>query len=112
MLVVSKAENGQKKAKKPSFNRDYIPIQRQSTLPDQVDIDGVSELKHYLVTHRKHDFAQSLVERLLAYALSRDLDYHDEDLIKQLVERFEADNYSVPILIREIVQSERFHRGY
>lgn len=112
VLVVSKAENGQKKAKKPSFNRDYIPIQRQSTLPDQVDIDGVSELKHYLVTHRKHDFAQGLVERLLAYALSRDLDYHDEDLIKQLVERFEADNYSVPILIREIVQSERFHRGY
>ncbi len=111
-LVVSKAEDGPKKAKKPTYNRDYVAIHRESTLPDKVNIDGVSELKQYLVQHRKHDFAQGLVERLLAYALSRDLDYHDEDLVKQLVVRFEASNYSVPVIIREIVQSERFHRGY
>ena len=76
------------------------------------NIDGVSELKQHLVQHRKHDFAQGIVERLLACALSRDLDYHDEDQVKQLVERFEESNYSVPVIIREIVQSERFQRGY
>ena len=75
-------------------------------------IDGVGQLKQYLVQHRKHDFAQGLAERLLAYALSRDVDYHDEDLLKQLVARFDANNFSVPVLIREIVQSEQFHRGY
>jgi hypothetical protein len=112
VLVVSKANNGPKKAKKPIFNRDYVAIHRKSTLPDKVIIDGVGQLKQYLVQHRKHDFAQGLAERLLAYALSRDVDYHDEDLLKQLVARFDANNFSVPVLIREIVQSEQFHRGY
>ena len=112
VLVVSKAESGPEKAKKTNFNRDYIPIHRESILPDKVSIDGVSELKQYLIHHRKHDFGQGLVERLLAYALSRDLDYHDEDLVKQLVKRFEASNYSVPVIIHGIVQSERFRRGY
>ncbi len=112
VLVLSKAETGPKKTKKPIYHRDFVAIHRKSTLPDKVNIDGVSELKQHLVQHRKHDFAQGIVERLLACALSRDLDYHDEDQVKQLVERFEESNYSVPVIIREIVQSERFQRGY
>jgi hypothetical protein len=81
-------------------------------LPDEVTIDGIGELKEHLVNHRKHDFLRGLTERLVAYALSRDIDYHDEDLMNHLVDRFEKNNYSVPILIREIVQSEQFLRGY
>jgi hypothetical protein len=112
VLVVSKAADTPKKAKKPVFEKDYVAIHRQATLPDQVTIDGIGELKDYLVQHRKHDFAKGLVERLLAYALSRDVDYHDEDQVQQLVDRFEANNYSVPMIIRDIVQSEQFQRGY
>ncbi len=112
VLVISKAEDGHEKAKEPTFNREYVAIHRESTLPDKVNIDGVAELKQYLIQHRKQDFAESLVERLLAYALSRDLGYRDEDLVKQIVDQFEASNYSVPLMIREIVQSERFHQGF
>ena len=89
-----------------------MPIDRESTLPDQVNIDGVDELKEYLAQHRRRDFGKSLIERILAYALSRDVDYHDDDQVEQLVHRFEASNYSVPVIIRDIVQSEQFHRGY
>ena len=112
VLVISKAADTSQKAKKPVFEKDYVAIHRQATLPDQVTIDGIGELKDYLVQHRKHDFAKGLVERLLAYALSRDVDYHDEDQVQQLVDRFEANNYSVPMIIRDIVQSEQFQRGY
>jgi hypothetical protein len=112
VLVVSKATGQTKKRKKPVFEKSYMAIDRASTLPDEVTINGINELKEYLVIHRKHDFARGLTQRILAYALSRDIDYHDEDLVNHLVDGFEKNNYSVPILIREIVQSEQFLRRY
>jgi len=115
VLLVTKAANQPqtgKKKRKPVFVKSFAPINRESTLSDGETIDGIDQLKQYLINHRKRDFAKGLSERLLASALSRDIQYHDEDLVKQLVDRFEEDQYSVPALIREIVQSEQFQRGY
>lgn len=117
VLVISQAaelgENQPKKKgnRKPQFEKSYIEIEREATLPDGVTVDGIGSLKEYLVTQRTRDFASGLVERILAYALSRDVDFHDEDLVQQLVDRFEKDQYSVPALIREIAQSDPFLNG-
>lgn len=109
VLVVSKAANQPKqKKKKPVFDKSYVGIERKTTLPDGVTVDGMTQLKEYLVTHRKRDFAEGLVERILAYALSRDIGFHDEDLVQQLVDRFETNKYSVPALITDIVQTDKF----
>ena len=110
-LVISKADNQPKKKNKPVFEKSYVTIDRETILPDGVKIDGIENLKDYLVSQRKRDFAKGLTERILACALSRDIDYHDEDLVNLLVDRFEQNNYSVPTLIRKIVQSEPFRRG-
>jgi hypothetical protein len=116
VLVVSKVagepQKGKKRKRKPVFEKSYAPIDRESTLPDGVTVDGIGKLKDYLVSHRKRDFAKGLTERILACAISRDLEFHDEDLVNLLVDRFAESNYSVPTLIREIVQSEPFQRGY
>ncbi len=115
VLVVSRAATGPKKGKKkrkPSFERSFVPIDRESTLPDGQKIDGIDNLKEYLVSHRKRSFAKGLTERLLASALSRDIEFHDEGLVDRLVDRFEESKYSVPTLIRHIIQSEQFQRGY
>ena len=116
VLMVSKVakppkeEPGKKKRRrrKPVFEKSYLPIERESTLPDGVTVDGIDMLKEYLVTHRKRDFAKGLVERILAYALSRDIDSRDDDLVNHLVDRLEQAQYSVPTLIREIVQGGPF----
>ena len=81
-------------------------------LPDGRDIDGIEELKTYLVTERKRDFATGLTKRLLAAALSRDVEFRDEDLVRRLVDRFEEDGYRVPMLIEQIVNCTEFQRGY
>jgi len=112
VLVISKASGQPKKRKKPVFEKNYVAIERQATLPDKVTIDGIGELKEHLVRHRRQHFAKGLAQRILAYALSRDIDYHDDDLVNHLVDGFEKNNYSVPRLIREIVQSEQFRIGY
>lgn len=112
VLLVSKAVNQPRKRKKPVFEKSFVPIDREAVLPGGVSVDGVGDLKDYLVQHRQHDFAKGLTERLFAYALSRDIDYHDEDLVHRLCDDFVANDYSVPALIVEIVQSESFQRGY
>lgn len=115
VLVVSKAavepavkQEKKKGNRKPKFEKSYVEIERESTLPDGVTIDGIGKLKEYLVTHRKRDFAEGLVERILACALSRDIDFHDEELVQQLVDQFEQNQYSVPSLICDIAESEPF----
>ena len=117
VLVVSKAseppedqEVPQKRAKKPAFEKSYLEIEHKSTLPDGVEVDGIEKLKEYLINHRKRDFAEGLVERILAYGLSRDLDFHDEELVNELVDHFESSGYSVPQLIGEIVSNEKFSK--
>ena len=117
VLVVSKAseppksqEGAPKNAKKPTFEKKYLEIERKSTLEDGVEVDGIEKLKEYLINHRKRDFAKGLVERILAYGLSRDLDFHDEELVDELVDHFEGSHYSVPELIDEIVSSETFSK--
>jgi hypothetical protein len=117
VLVVSKTsglpkdqESEQKKAKKPSFEKSYLEIERKATLPDGAEVDGIEKLKEYLVNHRKRDFAKGLVERILAFGLSRNLDFHDEELVNELVDHFEGSHYSVPELIGKIVSSETFSK--
>ena len=117
VLVVSKAseppkgqEGAPKNAKKPTFEKNYLEIERKSTLEDGVEVDGIEKLKEYLINHRKRDFAKGLVERILAYGLSRDLDFYDEELVDELVDHFEGSNYSVPELIEEIVSRKTFSK--
>jgi hypothetical protein len=110
--AAAKPEPGQKKQrkqrKKPAFVKSHLPIERQATLPDGSTVDGMDKLKTYLIEHKKRDFAKGLVERILACALSRDVDFYDEDLVDKLLVHFEKEQYSVPALIRAIVQSDAF----
>jgi len=110
VLVVSKASNPPRDQGSKQFDlvKSYLEIDRKSTLPDGISVDGIDELKAYLVNHRKRDFTKGLVERILAYGLSRDIDFHDEELVNRLVDELETKQYSVPDLIREIVKSEAF----
>jgi hypothetical protein len=117
VLVVSKAseppkgeEGSAPKPKNPAFEKSYLEIERKSTLEDGVEVDGIEKLKEYLINHRKRDFAEGLVERILSYGLSRDVDFHDEELVDELVDHFEGRHYSVPELIEAIVSSETFSK--
>ena len=116
-LVFSKAseppksqQSVHKKAKNSVFEKSYLDIENKSILENGVEVDGIEKLKEYLINHRKNDFAKGLVERILAYGLSRDVDFHDEELVDELVDHFEGSNYSVPELIEEIVSREIFSK--
>jgi hypothetical protein len=82
-------------------------------------IDAVGELpggKHFsspkelkvIISARKGELARNLTEKLLAYALCRQLEGYDEIVMDHLMETIAKDGYRMQTLISEIVSSYPF----
>lgn len=84
------------------------PVNASGVFPSGLSINGVDDLKKYLVIERKDEFARSLVDRLLTYALGRRLELSDEDAIDDLTGRFASNGFLLRQLIQSIVASEPF----
>jgi len=70
----------------------------------------VAEFKQ-LILKRKDDFSRNLTEKLLVYALGRELDYFDDCTIHEVGKRLKEREYRYSELILGIVESYPFqHR--
>jgi len=85
-------------------------IDAAGELPGGKRFTSPRELKS-IIAARKADLARNLTERLLAYALCRQLEGYDEILVDRLMETIAADDYRMQTLITEVVTSYSFtHR--
>lgn len=96
---------GKGKGKSPATPKK---IDAGSQLPDGTELNGLAELKQYLVTKRREQFARSIVKRMLTYSVGRSLDFGDEPTVARLTEDFVAGGFRLHQLIPAIVQSETF----
>lgn len=79
-------------------------------LPGGKRFSSPKELK-VIIAARKDELARSLTERMLAYALCRQLEGYDEIVVDHLMEAIAKDGYGMQTLISEIVTSYPFvHR--
>lgn len=92
---------------------DFIehPVDSSTQLPDGTHISGLAELRKYLITQKKHEFARTLVVKLLTYGLGRSLEFTDDELVEQLTDEFESSGYRLKSLIADVVCSEAFCRS-
>ena len=85
-------------------------IDAAGELPGGKHFASPKELKA-IVAARANDLARNLAEKLLAYALCRQLEGHDEIVIDQVMKAVTQDGYRMQTLIAEIVTSYPFtHR--
>lgn len=77
-------------------------------LPDGASINGVAEMKAYIVDSQRDTFTRSLVEHLLAYSLGRDMSFADDDAITTLVKKIANRDYKFQAVIEEVVSSPLF----
>ena len=91
-------------------NDQGLAIDSAGKLPDGKEFSTPAELKH-LLAKREADLARNLTERLMAYALGRQLEGYDDVVIDQLMVKIAADNYRVRTIITEVITSYLFtHR--
>jgi mono/diheme cytochrome c family protein len=84
-------------------------IDARSVLPNGVAINGPGELAAQLAG-RPSVFAEALTEKLMTYALNRDLEYFDMPQVRAVVRAAAKDNYRFSAIIRGIVNTDAFRK--
>ncbi len=88
--------------------RGNTPVDAKAELPDGTVVDGLDELKTYLLERRREAFVRSLTGRMLAYALGRSLSFTDDERIDAIAAEFAADDHRLRTLVKTIVTDESF----
>ena len=88
---------------------DNAVIDARSVLANGVAINGPVELSTHLAS-RPATFAQALTEKLMTYALNRELEYFDMPQVRAVVRAAAKDNYKLSSIVRGIVNTEAFRK--
>ena len=83
------------------------PIDAAGELPGGKHFTTPAELKT-IIASRKDDLTRNLTEKLLAYALCRQLEGYDEIIIDQLMQGIAKDNHRMQTLITSVITSYPF----
>ena len=82
-------------------------IDAAGELPGAKHFKSPKELK-VIIAARTHDLARNLTEKMLSYALCRQLEGYDEIVVDHLMQTIAQDGYRMQTLITEIVTSYPF----
>lgn len=86
------------------------PIDDRAVLSDGTDLDGISGLERYVLGEKRSEFVRAFSEKLLGYALARELRPNDRVFVDAIVARSAPDAFTVRSLIHAIVESVPFRR--
>ena len=85
------------------------PIDAKTVLPSGVAIDGPVELRAQLVA-KPAMFAEAFTEKLMMYALNRELEYFDMPQVRAVVRGAAKDNYKFSSIVLGIVNTDAFRK--
>jgi mono/diheme cytochrome c family protein len=84
-----------------------LPIEAASLLPDGTEIDGIDGVRQLLLSDPER-FVGAVTEKLLMYALGRNVQYYDKPAVRQIVRDAADDSYTFTALVQGIVKSVPF----
>ena len=84
-----------------------LPIDASATMPSGAAFEGPAGLRRVLLS-RDEDFAATVTEKLLAYALGRGLEYTDRPAVRRILRAAAADDYRWSSIVQGIVKSTPF----
>jgi len=85
------------------------PIDAKTVLPNGVAIDGPVDLRAQLVA-RPATFAEAFTEKLMMYAVNRQLEYFDMPQVRAVVRGAAKDNYKFSSIVLGIVNTPAFRK--
>lgn len=83
-------------------------VDPQTTLADGTDIPNLDALKAYLLEHKRDQFSETVVRKVMGYALGRYLDFTDTETVNALNKQFAANEYRLQDLVKSVVLSQPF----
>jgi hypothetical protein len=86
---------------------DNTPIDASGMLPDGTTFKGPAELRKILLS-KPDQFATTVAQKLLTYAVGRGLEYYDAPTVRKIVREAAISNYRWSDLILAIAESDPF----
>ncbi|MBT4692502.1 MAG: DUF1592 domain-containing protein [Planctomycetaceae bacterium] len=83
-------------------------VDTKTRLPNQMEIEGLSGLRKYLVTETQDQFLHQFCRKLLGYALGREVQLSDQLLIDKMVLNLQKNDFRIRSAIDDIVLSKQF----
>ena len=90
-----------------TVGESHTPIDASGALPDGTKFNGPAELRKLLLSH-PDQFASSVTEQLLTYALGRGVEYYDKPAIRKIVRDASSNDCHWSSIILGIVNSAPF----
>ena len=84
-----------------------LPIETLSELPDGRIVDGVPGVKRLLLDEPER-FVSAVTEKLLMYALGRNIQYYDRPAVRAIVRDAAGNDYTFEALVQGVVRSVPF----
>jgi len=85
----------------------HTPIDNSGQLPDGTKFKGPAELRTLLLG-KPDQFATSVIEKLLTYALGRGVEYYDEPAVRKIRRETRPEGYRWTSIIEGVIKSEPF----
>jgi mono/diheme cytochrome c family protein len=86
---------------------ENAPIDTATVLPSGQPLNGPAELREYLASNPAK-FAQAFTEKLMMYAVNRQLEYFDMPQVRAIVRNSAKDNFTLSSIVQGIVHSDAF----
>src|SRR5690606_3899680 len=83
------------------------PIDARERLPSGQMLDGPEALRAMLIA-RPDQFAQTLTEKLMIFALGRSVEYHDMPAVRAIVRAAAREDYRFESIVLNVVRSDAF----
>ena len=83
------------------------PIDASGAFPGGEKFEGMAGLKAALLSHPE-EFVSTITEKLMMYAIGRNVQYYDQPAIRAIIKRAAGDNYTFASLVLGVVESEPF----
>ena len=88
-----------------------LEVQANARVPHGPSVDGMRELKEFLLARRKDDIIENVIRRLLSYGLGRELTPLDRFAVERLTEQATANGNRFRDIIVEVCSSETFRHS-
>ncbi|MDA0832614.1 MAG: DUF1592 domain-containing protein [Planctomycetota bacterium] len=85
-----------------------IPVDTKTILPEGTVIDGIDGLRRYLLEQRRDDVLRQFCQKLLGYALGREVQLSDEPLLDEIQQSLAENDYRFSVVVEKIVLSRQF----
>jgi hypothetical protein len=86
---------------------DGLPVDASASLPDGTHFQGIAGLRRLVATHQE-DFARTLTQKMLAYALGRSLESYDFPSVRRIAREAAAGGYRWSAIIEGVATSTPF----